>query len=105
MEKMNRMCADCLKLGNDCKDTTCQTWTGCVYRVTILDEMKRQAAELNRQKAEAINAGKNQITYTDHKGQTHTLYYTGGRWVDNGTRQRINRQFPHAVEYGRAAQW
>ena len=105
MEKMNRMCADCLKLGNDCKGTTCQTLTGCVYRVTILDEMKRQAAELNRQKAEAINAGKNQITYTDHKGQTHTLYYTGGRWVDNGTRQRINRQIPHSVEYGRAAQW
>ena len=54
MEKMNRMCADCLKLGKECNGTTCQTWTGCVYRVTILDEMKRQAAEINRQKAEAI---------------------------------------------------
>ena len=95
MEKMNRMCADCLKLGKECNGTTCQTWTGCVYRVTILDEMKRQAAEINRQKAEAIKTGKNQIA---------TLYYIGGRWVDNGTRQRINRQFPHAVEYGRATQ-
>lgn len=104
MEKMNRMCADCLKLGKGCKDTTCQTWTGCVRRVTILDEMKRQAAEINRQKAEAVKTGKNQITYTDHEGQAHTLYYIGGRWVDNGTRQRINRQFPYAVEYGRTAQ-
>ena len=104
MENINRMCADCLKLGNDCKGTTCQTWTGCVYRVTILDEMKRQAAEINRQKAEAIKTGKNQITYTDHEVQAHTLYYMGSRWVDNGTRQRINQQFPHAMEYGRAAQ-
>lgn len=104
MEKMNSMCADCLKRGNGCNGTTCQTWTGCVYRVTILDEMKRQADEINRQKAEAIKTGKNQITYTDHDGKAHTLYYIGGRWVDNGTRKRINQQFPHAVEYGRAAQ-
>lgn len=104
MENINRMCANCLKLGNDCKGTTCQAWTGCVYRVTILDEMKLKAAEINRQKAEAIKTGKNQITYTDHEGTNHTLYYIGGRWVDNVTRHRINQQFPYAVEYGRAAQ-
>ena len=72
--------------------------------MTALEYFKAQAAEINRQKAEAIRTGKNQITYTDHKGINHTLYYIGGRWVDNGTRKRINRQFPHAVEYGRAAQ-
>lgn len=70
----------------------------------ILEYFKAQAAEVNRQKAEAIKTGKNQITYTDHEGQAHTLYYMGGRWVDNGTRKRINQQFPHAVKYGRAAQ-
>ena len=34
MEKLNRMCADCLKLGNGCNGTTCQVWTGCVRKVT-----------------------------------------------------------------------
>ena len=71
--------------------------------MTALEFFKAQAAETNRQKAEAIKTGKNQITYTDHEGKSHTLYYIGGRWVDNGTRQRINQQFPHAEEYGRAA--
>lgn len=69
----------------------------------VLEYFKAQAAGINRQKAEAIKTGKNQITYTDHEGQVHTLYYTGGRWVDNGTRQRIRQQFPNAEEYGRAA--
>ncbi len=70
----------------------------------VLEYFKAQAAEINRQKAEAIKTGKNQITYTDHEGKAHTLYYMGGRWVDSGTRQRIRQQFPHAVEYGRAEQ-
>lgn len=38
MEKINRMCAGCLKLGNGCKGTTCQTWTGCVFKVTATKE-------------------------------------------------------------------
>lgn len=38
MEKMNRMCADCLKLGKECEGTTCQTWTGCVFKVTAIKE-------------------------------------------------------------------
>lgn len=38
MEKLNRMCADCLKLGNGCKGTTCQTWTGCVFKATAASE-------------------------------------------------------------------
>lgn len=29
---LNRMCTDCAKLGRECSGTTCQTWTGCVYR-------------------------------------------------------------------------
>lgn len=33
MKRMNRMCANCLKLGDGCKGTTCQTWTGCVFKV------------------------------------------------------------------------
>ena len=68
----------------------------------VLEYFKAQAAEINRQKAEAIKTGRNQITYTDHEGLAHTLYYTGGRWVDNGTRKRISQQFPNAVEYRRA---
>lgn len=67
-----------------------------------LEYFKVQATEINRKKAEAIKTGKNQISYTDHDGKTHTLYYMGGRWVDNGTRERIRQQFPNAVEYGRA---
>lgn len=38
MEKLNRMCADCLKLGSGCKGTTCQTWTGCVFKATAAKE-------------------------------------------------------------------
>lgn len=30
--KLNMMCTTCAKLGRDCSGTTCQTWTGCVYR-------------------------------------------------------------------------
>lgn len=67
-----------------------------------LECFKVHATEINRKKAEAIKTGKNQISYTDHEGKTHTLYYMGGRWVDNGTRERIRQQFPNAVEYGRA---
>lgn len=70
MDNLNRMCSNCLKLGKGCNGTTCQTWTGCVYRVTILDEMKRQAAEINRQKAEAIKTGKNLIAYTNQQFPT-----------------------------------
>lgn len=28
----NSMCVDCLNRGKSCNGTTCQTWTGCVYR-------------------------------------------------------------------------
>ena len=38
MEKLNRMCSNCLKLGNDCKGTTCQTWTGCVFKAVAASE-------------------------------------------------------------------
>lgn len=47
--------------------------------MTALEVFKAQAAEITQQKADAIKTGKNQITYTDHKGQAHTLYYIGGR--------------------------
>lgn len=29
---LNTMCFDCLEHGKSCNGTTCQTWTGCVYR-------------------------------------------------------------------------
>ena len=32
MKKLNNMCETCARLGKDCEGTTCQTWTGCVYR-------------------------------------------------------------------------
>ena len=38
MKKLNRMCANCLKLGKECEGTTCQTWTGCVFKVTATKE-------------------------------------------------------------------
>lgn len=72
--------------------------------MTALEICKAQAAEIIRQKQEAIRTGENRITYTDHNGISHTLYYIGGRWVDNGTAQRIRRQFSDAGEYRRAAQ-
>lgn len=31
---LNSMCENCACLGNTCNGTTCQTWTGCVYRKT-----------------------------------------------------------------------
>jgi len=30
--RINNMCTNCSKLGNDCKGTTCQTWTDCIYK-------------------------------------------------------------------------
>lgn len=36
---LNPMCYDCLKLNKDCKGTTCQAWTGCIYKEK--DETKR----------------------------------------------------------------
>lgn len=32
MAELNNMCETCARLGKDCEGTTCQTWTGCVYR-------------------------------------------------------------------------
>lgn len=29
---VNRMCLTCSNLRNDCKGTTCKTWTGCIYK-------------------------------------------------------------------------
>lgn len=31
-EGLNSMCIDCAKYNNGCSGTTCQTWTGCIYR-------------------------------------------------------------------------
>lgn len=28
---INAMCHSCKKYGNECKGTTCKTWTGCVF--------------------------------------------------------------------------
>ena len=29
---LNSMCENCICLGDSCDGTTCQTWTGCIYR-------------------------------------------------------------------------
>lgn len=29
---VNTMCLDCSKFGKDCNGTSCQTWTGCIYK-------------------------------------------------------------------------
>ena len=31
---LNTMCFDCVERGKTCDGTTCQVWTGCVYRKT-----------------------------------------------------------------------
>ena len=31
---LNVICFDCLERGKSCNGTTCQTWTGCIYRKT-----------------------------------------------------------------------
>ena len=36
---LNPMCYDCLCLKNGCKGTTCQAWTGCLYKEK--DESKK----------------------------------------------------------------
>lgn len=36
---LNPMCYDCLCLNNNCKGTTCQAWTGCLYKEQ--DESKK----------------------------------------------------------------
>lgn len=32
--EINSMCTDCIRCGSDCDGTTCETWTGCIYRET-----------------------------------------------------------------------
>ena len=32
--EINPMCTDCIRRGSDCVGTTCETWTGCIYRET-----------------------------------------------------------------------
>ena len=39
MKKLNSMCETCARLNKDCEGTTCQAWTGCVYREE--DKQKR----------------------------------------------------------------
>ena len=39
MEKLNCMCFDCKLLKNGCEGTTCQAWTGCIYKEK--DESKK----------------------------------------------------------------
>lgn len=31
-QHINSMCDNCSRIGNDCNGTTCQTWTGCIYK-------------------------------------------------------------------------
>lgn len=34
IEHLNSMCLNCLNRGKSCEGTTCQTWTGCIFRKT-----------------------------------------------------------------------
>ena len=36
---LNPMCFDCVRLNKDCNGTTCQAWTGCIYKEK--DESKK----------------------------------------------------------------
>lgn len=36
---LNTMCMDCMKLQTGCKGTSCQTWTGCIYKEKIDNEV------------------------------------------------------------------
>lgn len=33
-KEINKICLECAKLGNGCKGTTVQIWTGCIYKTT-----------------------------------------------------------------------
>lgn len=37
MDRINTMCIECIERGKSCGGTTCQTWTGCVYRKASID--------------------------------------------------------------------
>lgn len=39
MDKLNPMCYDCKLLNDSCSGTTCQAWTGCIYKEK--DESKK----------------------------------------------------------------
>lgn len=30
---INEMCTDCAKLGSGCAGSTCQVWTGCIFKI------------------------------------------------------------------------
>lgn len=56
MEKLNLICRNCLCLDADCKGTKCQTWTGCVYKVTAQQALKKKLVELSSLEAAADKA-------------------------------------------------
>lgn len=45
---LNNMCMECKKFKNGCEGTECQTWTGCVYRETDANVMRRYHAALKK---------------------------------------------------------
>ena len=53
--------------------------------MTALQYFKKQAEELTKAKKKAILDGKNIVTYTDHNGNQHNLYYHSGRWNDRAS--------------------
>jgi hypothetical protein len=54
--------------------------------MTALQYWKAQADEITKEKQKAIASGRKTITYTDHNGKQHNLYYHSGRWNDRPTK-------------------
>lgn len=44
---MNSMCKNCERLGIDCKGTEFRTWSGCVYKETAQQALKRMLLRLS----------------------------------------------------------
>lgn len=42
-QEINKICLDCVKLGNSCKGTTVQAWTGCIYKIKKGEKRKENA--------------------------------------------------------------
>lgn len=50
--------------------------------MTALQYWKAKSEELINEKKIALTEGRKTVTYTDHNGHIHTLYYHSGRWND-----------------------
>lgn len=40
--ELNKMCKDCPIMGKDCNGTTCQDWTGCIFKWKALKDAEER---------------------------------------------------------------